>query len=141
MYCPCCGEALTVMTKTCSACGMSVNEKLYSLEAEKTASDLKKIDINQNRKFALLSYLGPLIIIPFIFVKNSDFVKFHNNQGLLLCVLYIVSALSFLLPNLGSLIGYGLSITALTFAVMGIMNVIKGETKDLPLIGKFKILK
>lgn len=141
MYCPSCGNSVKVMSTACSACGYSIDLKLYELEAEKTASDLKKQDIKCNKKYAVLSYLGPLVIVPLLVSKESDFLNFHTNQGFIMCIAYLISVLSFLLPNMGKFIGLMLLLVSLALGAWGIVNVIKGENKELPYIGKFKILR
>ena len=109
------------------------------------------------KTLALESYLGILVLAPIFGAKQSAFARFHANQGLILCILSIISSV---LMSFNSIIMaavdltvirvlfgllYGLfllltlGITAL--AVIGIINVIKGKMKPLPIIGKFKILK
>jgi uncharacterized membrane protein len=45
------------------------------------------------------------------------------------------------IPFLGWLISFALYIGCFVFMILGIVNAIKGEMKELPLIGKFTILK
>lgn len=141
MYCPSCGNSVKVMSTTCPTCGFSINIKLYDLEADKTAADVKKQDIRSNKKYAVLSYMGSLIIIPLFAAKKSDFLNFHNNQGLIMCIIYLISGLSFFLPNMGKMIGLILLLVSLALGTWGIANVIKGETKELPFVGKYRITR
>lgn len=141
MYCPSCGNPVKVMSTTCSACGFSINIKLYDLEADKTAADIKKQDIKLNKKYAALSYMGPLIIVPLFAAKNSDFLDFHNNQGLIMCIIYLISGLSFFLPNMGKIIGLIMLLVSLALGTWGVVNVIKGESKELPFVGKYRIIR
>ena len=141
MYCPSCGKAVAVKTTKCSNCEYDINEKLFSFEHEKTEKDLQKLDIKNNKLYALSSYFGPFVILSFLKSKESDFTKFHCNQGILLCMMYVLSGIIFLLPNIGMPLGFAMSFTSLSFSVMGMSNVFKKTKKELPIIGKYKILK
>jgi uncharacterized membrane protein len=99
--------------------------------------------------FAYFMFVVPLIAGAY---KTSEFTKFHVNQGVALWLAYfaymiaygIVFALFFWIPVLGLIIVglAGLAILAFpVFAIMGIVNAVKGETKEFPLIGKFKFIK
>ena len=106
---------------------------------------------------ALESYLGLLVLAPILGAKQSRFVRFHANQGLILFLVslglwiltMINSALMIATYDSGirvliSILGVVLtlaSIGLLVFAVIGIVNAVKCTMKELPLIGKFKILK
>ena len=137
-----------------------LSKKLGGLNntADSTASFSKK-DIEDNKVMALLSYLGILVAIPILAAKNSPFARFHANQGLILCIAWIGWAIfdsvitamlwALLWKGMGlwsiySLCGTLLSMVYIVFtvlAVIGIINVLNGKAKELPLIGKFKILK
>jgi len=86
---------------------------------------------------ALISYIGPLCLVPFLNKAQDEFVKFHLKQGLVLfgveVVTWIVVAVIPLLWILGNLAG----IVWLVLSIIGIMNVVKNEKKEIPLIGKF----
>ena len=141
MYCPSCGKAIAVKSKKCTNCEYDIDEKLFSFEPEKTENDLRNLDIKNNKLFAFFSYLGPLIIISFLKYKDSNFVKFHLNQGILLCIMYLLSGIIFLLPNIGKFLGFVTLFLSLSFSIMGLLNVFKNTQKELPFIGKYKILK
>ena len=89
-------------------------------------------DINDNKVMAILCYLGWLILIPLI-ASKSRYVKFHANQGL---ILFIAGFLS-IIP----LVGWVISIVAFILAILGIINAINGRAKQLPIIGKFSLIK
>lgn len=126
--------------------------------ADSTA-DFAKEDIEQNKVMAILAYFGFLVIVPVIAAKNSPFAKFHANQGLVLFLSMIawiiadsiVSAIlrAILWKGLGLWSIYSLCTTVLDIcylvftilAIIGIINALNGRAKDLPLIGKFRILK
>src|ERR1700754_1359030 len=43
-------------------------------------------DVEKNKVFALLSYLGILWLVPLLAAKESPFCKFHCNQGIVLSI-------------------------------------------------------
>ena len=110
-------------------------------------------DAQDNKIMGILAYLGILVLVPIFAAKESRFARFHANQGLILCIaaialyvvfyivafifLFIVPALTVLTLILTSLVWIGV----LVFMIIGIINVTKGEMKELPIIGKYKLLK
>ncbi len=86
---------------------------------------------------AVLSYLGILLIIPLLVAKDNQFVKFHIKQGLVLLIAAIAISFIAWIPILGWLVGFIGWIVCLILAIMGIVNVLGGKKKQLPLIGKF----
>lgn len=140
MYCPVCGAKVAANTALCPSCGMSIDLRLYSLEPERTEQELAKTDVQQNVKLAFLAYLGPLIIVPASRIKKSAYLKFHVNQGAILCIGYLISLLSFSLPDL-ALLSWGLLFVMAVFSALGIQNVLHRETKELPGIDKLKLIK
>ena len=118
-----------------------------------TTAEYTQEDINNNKIMAVLAYLGILVLIPILAAKDSKFARFHSNQGLvlLICdivvsiVLGIVTAIIALIPYVGpilsGIIWAVIPIVLLVFAILGIVNAVQGKAKELPIIGKFKILK
>ena len=118
-----------------------------------TTADFDKADIEQNKVMGILAYLSWLVLIPIFAAPKSKFARFHANQGLVLAITEIAwwivtGVVSTILYNiswtLGSLFGTLLGLVNLVFLVMlvlGIINAANGRAKELPVIGKFKILK
>lgn len=122
-------------------------------------SDFNKTDIETNKVLALLSYFGLLVLVPIFAAKHSPFARYHANQGLVLLVGMLIwgvidGALTALLRALlGNALGlwgmYSFCGTALNIvyagfsilAVIGIINVLNGRAKELPIIGKYRLLK
>lgn len=122
-------------------------------------SDFNKTDIEANKVLALFSYLGLLVFVPIFAAKHLPYARYHANQGLVLLVGMIIwgvidgvvtALLRALLGNALGLWGmYSLCGTALNIiyagfsilAVIGIINVLNGRAKELPIIGKYKLLK
>lgn len=96
-------------------------------------------DINSNKVVSVFAYLGIFVLIPLIAAKESKFARFHANQGLILLLCWIVSFVIGKIPGL-AFVAWILNIILLVLAIVGIINVVKGETKQLPIIGKYKII-
>ena len=116
-----------------------------------TTTQFDPKDIESNKAMGVLAYLGILVLIPLFAAKESKFARFHTNQGLVLCIaeiLYgvaysilsgIILAISWRLYALVSIIGI-LGLVFFVFAVIGIINAANGKAKELPLIGKYKVI-
>lgn len=155
-YCNNCGAQLAEGTKFCSACGTAVGTPIAQQQPQpdttNNCADSDKADVEANKVMAILSYLGILVLIPIFGAKESKFARFHANQGLILClaaigysVAYsilssIILAISWRLYFLVSILGF-LSLVFLVLAVIGIINAANGQTKELPVIGKYRIIK
>lgn len=98
-----------------------------------------------------LTYIFPFL--PYIVSPNSNYGKFHANQGLLcwivgavlsICSKIICSLLS-LIPLLNlflpSVISSLIGLVILAFFGLGIFNALNQRAKELPFIGHYVILK
>ncbi len=103
--------------------------------------------MDQAKLIAILGYVLPfLFFLPMVMdeLKNNEFAKFHANQHLNLLIFLVVgnvaaTVLSVVL--IGFLILPIVAIGGLVYMVLGIMNVVNGTMKPLPLIGQFKLIK
>ena len=112
---------------------------------------------SMEKTLAIESYLGLLVLAPIFGAKQSRFVRYHANQGFVLFLASIAlwiltminsalmiatydSGISVLFSILSIILTLA-SIGVLVFAVIGIVNAAKCRMKELPFIGKFKILK
>ncbi len=170
-YCGKCGKQMDEGLKFCPACGAATeipqaepaqqtqavqndfSQKIQNLgNTADTTTEFDAADINQNKAMAILAYFGPLVLIPILAAKDSKFARYHSNQGLVLllaAIAYgiaysilssIILAISWRLYFVVSIIGL-VSLVITILAVIGIINAASGRAKELPLIGKFKILK
>ncbi len=110
-------------------------------------------DIEQNKVMALLSYLGILILVPLLGAKGSKYARFHASQGvnlILLSIAYwavcgiVTSVLYAISWRLYRVVNPILSLGNLAIfilCIIGIVNAVQGRAKDLPIIGKLRILK
>lgn len=115
---------------------------------EDTTSQFDPNDIQQNKVMAVLAYLSWLVLVPIIGAKNSPFARFHANQGLALAIAeiicWVVLGILVKLPMIGWIFGLveGIfSLVCLIFAIIGIVNAANGRAKELPIVGKFRVLK
>lgn len=109
--------------------------------------EIKKADASdaeKNKAMAIVGYIIPILFfIPLISdAKNSPFAKFHANQQLnLLLAAVVVNIVGGVIPIIGWFIILPLgSIFLIVVAIMGIIHASKGEMKELPVIGGFKLI-
>jgi uncharacterized membrane protein len=98
-------------------------------------------DVEKNKVMAILAYI--IFFIPLIAARESRFAMFHANQGLVLFLAAVViNIVGGIIPFIGwfLILPFGW-IAVLVFAIIGIINASKGETKPLPLIGGISIIK
>lgn len=100
---------------------------------------------DNDKLMGVLAYLGVLVIIPIVAGGDSKFVKYHANQGLvnlLFAVALFIAGfvLTMAIPFI-ALFFWVLYFAPTVFAILGIINVINGEQKPLPLIGGITLIK
>ena len=109
-------------------------------------------DIAQNKTWGGLAYI--IFFLPLIGAPGSRYGRFHSNQGLLLLILGIIVAVVvqilswafvlggawflFFIPTIISVVGW---IFVVILFILGLMNGFTGKAKELPFIGKFRIIK
>ena len=126
--------------------GDTIGEKAQQLmNTPDTTADFDPADIEANKVLSLLSYLGILWLIPLLAAPNSRFAKFHTNQGLILwiakLIVGVVTPVLALIPILGWIALLVIGIITLALMIVGIVNAVQGRAKQLPIIGKFTLLK
>ena len=139
-FCTNCGAPIEAPAEQASAPAVDLSAKLTELNnTADTTAEYDPQDIEKNKVMALLAYI--IFLIPLLAAKDSKFARFHTNQGLVLFIGAILSSVITVIPIIGWIIApiAGLAITVL--AIIGIVNAIGGKAKELPIIGKFKILK
>jgi len=113
-------------------------------------------DIEKNRAFAILAYLGILFLVPLLAAPQSRFAKYHANQGMVLFLASLVLlvgswVLTFglaLIPFIGvffagimGLVGMALFVGYVVLVILGIVNAAGGQCKPLPMIGHYELIK
>lgn len=156
-FCNKCGQQIDDNVQTCPNCGAPNGSAANTAQnfvnnftntADSTAQ-FDPQDIQNNKVMALLSYLSILFLIPLLACPNSKFARFHANQGLVLfifgAITGIVSGIICIIPVAGWIIGgilsAAVSIFNLVLMILGIVNAVNGQAKQLPIIGGITILK
>ena len=98
-------------------------------------------DIQDNKVWAALAYLGILFFLPLIINGGrSKYGRFHANQGFILLltgiVLGIAGNILSWIPLVGGLLQALLSLAILALIVLGIYNSVTGKVKTLPFVGQ-----
>ena len=159
-FCKNCGAQLADGAAFCPNCGTKV--EISFVEAEQAAEE-KKFDLNNmvdqitdtpdstaeftqddidaNRIYAVLAYIGILFLVPLLAAKESKFAQFHANQGIVLFLAGIICGAVNVIPILGQIVSIISGIIIAVLAIIGIINAATGKAKELPIIGKFKFIK
>ena len=152
LTCKQCGTQVEDGVVNCTNCGapieapvqqnqpIDLSEKFNELNnTADTTAEYDAQDIEKNKVMALLAYI--IFLIPLLAAKDSKFARFHTNQSLVLFLGGIIASVVAVIPVIGWIVApiAGLVITVL--AIIGILNALNGRAKELPVIGKFKILK
>lgn len=140
-FCPFCGKQLEDGA-TCDC--QTKQAPVTDVQTPNTA-----YSTSNGKIFAALSYVGILWIIGLLVDpdKNDPKVKFHVGQGLLLFIaniaLNIVSAIlgNFMPGFIMTLLNMAIWVFLIVFMIIGIINAIHGEDKELPVIGQFAFYK
>lgn len=75
--------------------------------------------------WALFSYLGVLVLIPFLLKIKSDFVSHHRQQGMALFAIEIFSTVILWIPFLGWSVGTTGWILSAIFSLIGLVKVLQ----------------
>lgn len=86
---------------------------------------------------AVLSYIGVLCLIPLLTKKDDAFTFFHAKQGLILFIAEVITAFLSSVPFLGWLIWMVGGVVWFVLSILGIVNVLGGKKKELPIIGQY----
>ena len=158
-YCSKCGAQFEGTGTYCPSCGGKASSgtskdafKSFSSEINSVAdhtNSFDKKDIERNKGISVLSYLGFLFLV----------ARFHAKQGMVLFIFeFAVNVIMAILKAIFNVIYYGtftvftwiripniiltsvhslLGLAALALTIVGIINVVQGKAKELPVIGKF----
>ncbi len=112
------------------------------------APDADAADIEQNKVYAMVGYLGILFLVPLLAAPNSRYARYHANQGIVLFLATVVVTGGFYvlahIPFLGRVLGLAGSvawIVAFVFMILGIINAANGKCQPLPVLGGIRLLK
>lgn len=161
-FCTKCGATIDNNAAVCPNCGApqkpvqnntNVNSTPAFLEGGDYTATMDPNDIAQNKVMGVLAYIGLLFLVPLLAAPDSRFARFHANQGVILCILgvivgiviVVVSIIFGFIPIIGpiiiGIISAVLGLPLLALMILGIVNAATGKAKELPLIGKIRIIK
>ena len=154
-FCKKCGAEIKENEKTCSACGQpteqkssfnNVIEEIKKLnDTADTTANYTQQEIDEGKGLSVVAYLGILVIIPIILAKNNRFVTYHNNQGLIFLLAGIIASVACVImgfiPFVGEVVASIVGLIEVVLLIIGIVNAASGKAKELPVIGKFTLLK
>ncbi|MCL2019560.1 MAG: zinc ribbon domain-containing protein [Oscillospiraceae bacterium] len=154
MTCRKCGSHIPEGNLFCSGCGEACQNKSENsstrpdyLGADYTSSFAHN-DIEDNKIFALFSYIGFLFIVPLIAAPQSGYAKFHANQGIIVFILSVATSVIntlFIFARHIVFVPFTIVFSLLGVALLGaiaygIVNAVTGKAVEIPIIGKFRIL-
>ena len=109
-------------------------EKKTSAEAPKVGSK----DVEENKIWAAIGYLGILFLIPLLAKKDSPFAQYHAKQGLVLFIAGLIVGFLSAVPFIGWFVLAPIGgILLLILFIIGLVNSLGGKTQPLPVIGKY----
>ncbi len=111
--------------------GQNNNQTKPGAAPQNPAGGGGKNDVEENKIFAIMGYLGLLFLVPLLAKKESPFAQFHAKQGMVLCITSFVAMFVVWIP----FIGWAVWLFLLIMMIMGIVNAAGGKMKELPLIG------
>lgn len=144
--CSKCGAQIPDNTGVCPTCGAPQGNGANQQQAYVNGGNyMDPNDVQQNKVMAVLAYIGILFLVPLLAAPNSQYARFHANQGLVLflvdIVVGIVSVILAFVPFVGAILGSLLGLAVFVLMILGIVNAATGKANELPLIGKIRIIK
>ncbi|MBD5081298.1 MAG: zinc-ribbon domain-containing protein [Ruminococcaceae bacterium] len=154
-FCTKCGANIDDNAAICPSCGApqqtAANNNAYVNPAPAPAqgddftATMDPNDIAANKVMAVLAYFGILFLIPLLAAPNSPYARFHANQGLVLfivdIVVGVVGSILSIIPFVGAILSGVLALLVLVLVIMGIVNAATGKAKEVPIVGKIRIIK
>ncbi len=114
-------------------------------------SQFNKKDIEENKGIAAFAYFGLSFVMPLWGAYDSDFARFHANQGMVLAlneliwsiliiVSHLLTAVNPVFRIVRTILWLSLVVFIVFFSIYGTVNAIKGKAKELPIIGSIRII-
>ena len=104
-----------------------------------SSPEIKKDEPSDNVGMAAIAYI--VFFIPLLTdYKDDEFIKFHVKQSLLIFVSYLFFYFLRFFPLIGGVIWRLfplIYLSELALMVIGILNALRREKKELPFIGKY----
>ncbi|MBQ2841468.1 MAG: zinc-ribbon domain-containing protein [Clostridia bacterium] len=139
-FCPVCGAKTEKASETSSSQTKFEDFISRFTNTADTTAQFNSDDIIKNKVMAILAYLGLLFLVPLLAAKDSPFARYHTNQGILLFIVQAVGVAATQIPYAGWVAGALVNIFTTALLIVGIINAYNGKAKELPIIGKFRII-
>lgn len=112
-------------------------------------------DIDENLNFAVLSYIPFIFFVPMIVKPRSSYLRYHGTQGLTMFLTFmLLEILNIFLCTISNavlsepiniiatiIVTLVINMCVLLLIAIGIANAVKGFARELPVIGKYKLLE
>ncbi len=144
MICYNCGNEVNTEGTNCPFCGSPLsaaagNQQQFNPQYNAAPSN-SSMDAKTASIICYITWIGLLIAVVCA-DKNDPLFKNHLNNALIILISGMILGVVAIIPILGWIaIAVG-EVFLLVCAIMGIIAAANNETKELPLIGQFKILK
>lgn len=137
MFCENCGAQLDEGAKFCHICGAAVNNRDKNAGGvnncpgnnSNIGGNTPLLDVKATGIVAYMTWIGFIVALC---LGDRDRGKFYLNQALV----FHIFSLTILIP----FVGWAWSVFMLVCFILGVINAASLEEKELPLIGKIKIL-
>lgn len=115
---------------------------MKDFEGNNVTAEFDQADIEKNRIISGVAYLIVLFFLPLVVCPESRFGRFHANQALVLFITSIAGSIVLsIIPVIGWLLLPVFSLLILLLSILGLVNGLTGKAKELPVIGRFKLIK
>jgi len=126
--------------------------------ADRTA-EFDQADINRNKIYGILASFGILFFIPLVADPQSKYCKFWANQGLIILIVQMIASvvssvitgilglfaeievIGILFSLLSLLVSIVFAAIPVVFVVFALVYSGTGKAQELPIIGKFSLIK
>jgi uncharacterized membrane protein len=141
-FCSSCGAQMADGATFCPACGKSSTQSTVGGAAVAPASAGAQASaggLSDNVAGALAYLLIPAIVFLVVEPYNRNrFIRFHSFQSLILAIgNFVLQAVLWMIPIIGWLAGFLLSIAVLIAWVICLIKAFQGQMFKLPVIGDF----
>lgn len=97
-------------------------------------------DIEKNKTIAGLAYL--IFFLPLIVCPESKFGRFHANQALILFIASVGGTVILsIIPVIGWLLLPLYTLAIFVVMILGLVSGLGGKAKEIPYVGKYRLLK
>lgn len=142
MFCPKCGTQVSENERFCPVCGEPVGEGTNKINDEDKTAMFAGEDTGRVNVLSALCYVSFMFIfLGLLLEPDSKFLRYHINQSIVIFIFSIICLVVGIIPIIGWIAGIVGSIMGIVFTIMGIVRAYKREAKDLPIIGKYTVVR